>query len=123
MIFDTSVWIELFRGTSEGLRVAEILKKDQIITSVVSLAEIRGWFAKHDLPFDAFLTNLKASCVFVPLHEEIALQAGILHATLRKVDNSFGMIDAIIYATARYYNQVLLTKDNHFRALDSVEML
>ncbi len=123
MLFDSSAWIELFKGTSEGLKVKEILKSEDVITSIVSLAEIRAWFAKNNKSFDEFLGNIKETSTIVSLKETMALQAGIFYHIRRKEVSSFGMIDSIIYATAQYYNHLVLTTDNHFKGLEGVELL
>jgi predicted nucleic acid-binding protein len=51
------------------------------------------------------------------------VRAGALYARVRKNRAKFGMIDAIILATANEHKQILLTFDNDFRGLPGVKVL
>jgi predicted nucleic acid-binding protein len=60
MLFDTSTWIEFFRGTERGKKVRQYFKTEENFTGIITLAEITNWRLKNELE-DKFIHMLMRS--------------------------------------------------------------
>lgn len=126
MLVDSSAWLEYFMGTEVGEKIRDIVEDNEILyTSPVIIAEILS----KSIRTDGYSRGKERAgfilerCVVVPLEEEIALLAGRIHGEKKKEDKGFGMMDALILATAKYREIKVLTKDRHFENLDEGAML
>ncbi|MFH1773589.1 MAG: type II toxin-antitoxin system VapC family toxin [Methanobacteriota archaeon] len=121
MLIDSFAWIEYFMGTNKGIEVKKIVDDTTIAyTSPIITAEIYSKSIRADGIEKAeerkdFILH---RCVFVPADEEIALEAGKIHAQMK-----IGLADAFILATASKKNTRILTGDPHFKGLENVEFL
>ena len=59
----------------------------------------------------------------VELDEEIGIKAGEIHAEMGPKVKNFGMIDALILASAIKRDLMILTGDKHFEHFDNVIMI
>jgi len=124
-LFDSSAWVEYLLGSSKGEEVFKILKQNKneiysipiIISEVVSRAKREKQNA--DISFRAITMNSKV----LEVSPEIAKEAGLLHAEMKKKKRDFGLIDAIIWVVAKKLNAKLVTCDFHFRAFKNVVLL
>ena len=126
MLIDTSAWIEYFMGTREGEKVRDVVESDRVLyTSPVIISEVLSKSIRTDgLEKGKERAEFIAErCVVVPIDEEIGLLAGKIHGEMKTKDKSFGMIDAIILATARHKKIKVLTKGRHFEGLEEAVML
>ncbi len=123
MLLDTSVWIEFFKGSMIGEKVWEVLRSHGCYTSVASLAEVTSWCIKNNKDATTAVGRIKKMSKVLPLTEEIAQIAGKIHTNRRKIVSKWGMIDAMVYATARFYSQQVLTKDVQFEGLENAIVL
>jgi len=126
MLIDSFAWIEYFMGTDKGIEVKKIVDDTTIAyTSPIIIAEIYSKSIRTDGIEKAeerkdFILH---RCVFVPADEEIALEAGKIHAQMKKKVRDFGLADAFILATANKKNTRILTGDPHFKGIENVEFL
>lgn len=123
MLLDTYAWIELFIGSEKGARVKELTTGSESFTSVISLSEIVVWSLRNNKDPKYFLDQVKEYSTVLYLNDEIAELAGNLSFEIKKTEKTFGLSDALIYATAQIYGLKLLTGDEHFRNLKDVIML
>ena len=123
MLLDTYAWIELFIGSEKGARVKELTTGLESFTSIISLSEIVVWALRNNKDPKHFLDQVKEYSTVLYLNDEIAELAGKLNFEIKKTEKTFGMADALIYATSQIYNLKLLTGDDHFKSLDDVVML
>ena len=124
MLFDTYAWIELFTGSDEGRKVEELIKSEaKIYTSILSLAEIAVWCLRNQRNVEERLDIVKKYSEILDLNEKIAETGGRINFETRKTVKDFGMMDALIYSSARIYGLKLVTGDGHFRNLEDVVML
>ena len=121
---DSSAWIEYLEGSYNGERVHQILSKEDeiysislIISEVVSRARRKKQNA--DIPFRAIISNSK----ILDITPEIAKEAGILHADMKKKISDFGLVDAIIWTVAKKLNAKLVTCDSHFKGFKEAVLL
>jgi len=123
MLLDSCAWIEFFEGSETGLRVKDVLRSTECFTSIVSVAEITEWSLKNGFEVEEFIGTIRGSSTILILNNEISESAGKINFENKKSIKNWGMLDALIYATARFYGLTTLTKDNHFSELEDVEML
>ena len=122
-VVDTSAWLEYYLGSRKGLDIKDIIEKGRLATSIITIAELSDKYARHNDSFDDLFQFINSRSVILPISMEIALESGKIKSELRKKFKQFGLVDAIIYLTAKLNNSILLTGDNHFKGLSNVEII
>jgi predicted nucleic acid-binding protein len=124
-VLDSFAWVEYFRGTDAGRAVAEELEGALVGTPLVVLAELRDKYVREAIPeWPRDLAFIKAMTTFLPEDERIAVRAGETKNRMRAEGRrEFGLIDSIVYETARAMDAVLVTGDPHFRGVRDVRFL
>ncbi len=123
MLLDTYAWVEFFLGTEKGAVVKRILEKEKCFTSIVSIAEIIHWCLRNNLEETNFINVVERLSVVLNLNKEIVVFGGKINFHNKIKIKNWGMIDSLIYSTARFYNLIVLTGDSHFKNLEGTEML
>lgn len=123
MLLDTYAWVEFFLGTEKGEKVEKFLEKEECFSSIISIAETSEWCLKNRFRADFFIERIKRLSKVLKLNEDIVKFAGKINFENKKTIKNWGMIDSLIYATARIYGLKFLTGDKHFEDLMGVEML
>ena len=125
MLLDTSAWIELFQETDKTIIIKNVLETEENFTSAITFAEIVNWCLrnKKEDKITAYLGGIKNGSTVLNLNEAIIISAGKLNYERKKTVKNWGMADSLILATSLFYNLKILTKDNHFKDLENVEML
>ncbi|OGS48801.1 MAG: hypothetical protein A3K68_04275 [Euryarchaeota archaeon RBG_16_68_13] len=124
-VLDSFAWVEYFRGTEAGRAVAGELEAALVGTPLVVVAEIRDKYVREQIPdWSSDLAFIKSMTALLPEDEPIAVRAGETKNRMRDEGRSdFGLIDAIIYETARAVDATLVTGDPHFRGVRGVRFL
>ncbi len=121
-LIDAYAWIEYLEGTEQGEKVKKILKEHKCFTSAVTLAEVvskaKRTNTDPEIAFQAITLNSKV----LPVNEDTANRAGIIHAEKRKKIKDFGLADSFILAQ-RAKKQKILTGDAHFKGIENVEFM
>ena len=125
MLLDTSAWIELFQETDRTAIVKNVLETEENFTSAITFAEIVNWCLrnKKEDKITAYLEGIRNGSTILDLNEAIIISAGKLNYERKKIVKNRGMADSLILSTSLFYNLKILTKDNHFKDLENVEML
>ena len=123
MLIDTYAWIELFQESEEGMEVKKVLHDQNNSTSIVAISKIVVWALKNNIDPEKYIDFVRELSGILEVTDAISILAGRLNFEIRKNIGDFGMIDSIIYATAKFYNLQVLTGDKHFQGLDGVIML
>ena len=123
MILDTSAWVEFFIESEKGELVKNILQAEKCCSSIVTLAEISNWALRENQNGKECLKFIVSIAKILNLTHEISFLAGELNFQRKKNVKNWGMVDSFILATALIYDLKILTKDNHFRDLENVEIL
>ncbi len=109
VVLDSSAILALILGEPGGETVAAQLH--DAVTSTVMLAEVYGYAARNDHPFDAYDAFFQSSRIeVVPLGSGEAEFAGRLVATTRSAGLSLG--DRCCLALARSRDTPVLTADH-----------
>jgi predicted nucleic acid-binding protein len=117
-VIDTSIWIEIFRGTDLGAQHKPLLATPlNIIVPTIVQYEIFKWLVRERTIDDANrILTFTGDCQVMELTTAIAVLASELSA-MHKLHTT----DAIIYATAQMHDVKVLTCDAHFKDLPGVE--
>ena len=113
VLIDSWAWIEYFRGSKSGEKVRKYIEgKEKAIISTINIAEVYRWILRFydQKTADEKIDAMKERCFVIPVDEEIAVMAAKI-----KHEEKMGLGDAIICATARKENAILLTGDSNFR--------
>ena len=124
-VIDSHSWIEYFIDTEKGRKLAKTIESsdNEVFTSVISIAEICSIFKREGRdPLLAYKNIINLSTIH-GISPEIARDAGIFHAEIRKRIKNFGMADCIILLTARKLNAKILTGDPHFKGFKEAVMI
>jgi predicted nucleic acid-binding protein len=118
LVVDTSIWIEIYRGSELGRRHLPLLSTpEELIVPTLVQYEIYKWLSRERTAEEATLAiTFTSECQVRELTTEIAVLAAELAATHRLHTS-----DAIIFATAQVHEAALVTCDAHFKDLPGVE--
>ena len=124
-VLDSHAWIEYFRGTKAGEKVKEKIEGKNCITPTIVIAEIADKDGKENYPyFDSDMEFVETNSQIIGLDANTARNSGKLKNAVRKqYRTNFGLADAIVLATARAANAVVVTGDYHFKKLKNVEFI
>lgn len=126
MLLDSHAWLEYFMGTEKGALVKKLIEgKALLYISSIVLAEVYSKSVRTDglEKADTRKDFMLRRCVLILDDEKIAIEAGRLHAEMKRKVNDFGLADAFIIAAARKKGVKVLTGDDHMKTLNDVEML
>jgi predicted nucleic acid-binding protein len=123
MLLDTSAWIEFFIGSEKGKRVKEILYINDCYTCIVTMAEVTNWAFKEKISVKPLIEAIKNLSNIIELDEDISVLAGKLNFERKKLNKKWGMLDSFILASGTIYGLKILTKDNDFKDISTVELL
>jgi predicted nucleic acid-binding protein len=117
-VIDTSIWIEVFRGSDLGRKHLPLLSTpEDIIVPTIIQYEIFKWLSRERTVEEATLAiTFTGECHVRELTTELAMLAAELSAI-----HKLHATDAIILATARWHEVPLVTCDAHFEGLPGVE--
>jgi predicted nucleic acid-binding protein len=123
-VLDTSAWAAFFEDSTAGSRIEALLIGSNVATSVLSVAELADYYARHEelAPlWDEDFLFVQTATDLVPVTPPMADAAGKTKTLRRKVVSKFGLLDALILETARAYGAVLVTTDADFKGMPGVE--
>lgn len=91
------------------------IDEQEIFVSIVQLAELADWAVKNRIPAKERISAIKELAYIVPLDEQICLDAALIKRLRREMGYAdFGLLDAIILATARSIGHKVMTLDSDF---------
>ena len=115
-IIDSYAWIEYLDGSHKGDKVREVLAKDgeiYIIALTVSEVISRAKRKSKDttIAYETIIMNSK----IIDITPEMANDAGLFHAEIRKRIKDFGLVDSLMLIAAHKLGAKILTGDAHFK--------
>jgi predicted nucleic acid-binding protein len=119
-ILDSSVWLEIFAGTSLGRKYLHLAENtDLLIVPAISLYEVfKKILHRRDEHLALqIIAQMKRGTV-VNLDLELSLNAARLSQM-----HSLPMADSIILATAQKHKATLWTMDSDFSGIDGVKFI
>lgn len=119
-LVDSSGWLEFFTDGQHAARFAEPLAdRSRLLVPTIIIYEVfKVVMRERDEGAALQVAALLRQGFVADLSEDIALKAARLSSALK-----LPMADSIILATARLYNAVIWTQDEHFSGIDGVKYL
>ena len=114
-LIDSSAWIEYMEGGNSGKEVSEFLKKGEIFSLSLIIAEVISKVKRMGKDSDLAYKIISSNSKILEVNPEIAKESGLLHAEIKKQKKNFGLIDSIILVSTRKLKAILITKDTHFK--------
>lgn len=120
ILVDSCGWLEYFtEGPQADKYYAYLKKTHEVIVPTIVLYEVYKKIKKETSEEQALLAVAQMqSGVVVQLKESTALSAAD-----HSLQFSLPMADAIVYATAKAENALLVSSDEHFKGLEQVEFI
>jgi predicted nucleic acid-binding protein len=126
-LLDTWAWIEFYIGSEKGKEIYRKIEEEKCYTPLVSLAEISDNYQSGNLKSDNKWKEIRgyveSKTQIINLTPEICGNAGKIKQEEREKFPDFGLMDAIILATARKHDLELITGDKHLKDKERVEKL
>lgn len=124
ILIDSYAWIEFFLGSPKGKKVKDTLDRGDCSTPLIVIAELAAKYASQaPTQWSSRLEFIQEKTEILPLTLEIASEAGRTRQKMREERDRFGLADAIIYETAKFFDHSILTGDPHFKGLPRVIFL
>lgn len=119
-IVDTCGWIEwLMNSKLSSAFESYLARPANLLVPTLVQYELYKWVCREKSAATALeIVGITENATIIPLDTSLALYA----ADLAK-EHGLAMTDAIIYATSRKHNALLITSDKHFQHLPHVEFL
>ena len=116
-VVDSSAWIEYFSGSESGRMVSEIIddEKNEILTTVITIAEISSFFKKEDKDFEKAYTIILKNSKVIYLNGESAKNLGKLYAEVKSKNKKFSFADSLVLFVAKKHIAKIVTKDFDFK--------
>ena len=118
-VVDSSGWVEYFQDGPRAQAYERYLKRPDLLVPTIVLYEVYKLIRREASEEEALVAvaRMKAAQA-VPLDEALALEAADLSLAHR-----LPLADAVVYASVRAHQALLVTGDQHFRDLPGVEYL
>ena len=124
VVIDSYAWIEYFKGSEQGRKVAPHIEGGHGLTSFVVVAELSAYYAHEKMEaWQERYRFIESKSAILELTLEIAKAAGRTRQEMRKERPKFGLIDALIYETAKSLKATVISGDPHFEGLPNVIFL
>lgn len=124
-VIDAYAWVEYFKGSLVGEKVRRIVETHdhKIITNILTLSELASSYGRDGLSFETEeKVILSLSSIYHP-DISFTVEAGKLHAALRKERKHIGLADIHVLLTARRLGGKVVTGDKDFRGIKEVIMI
>jgi len=119
ILVDSTGWVEHLTDGPLAEEYAEYLSTPDLLVPTTVLYEVYK-FLRREISEQVAVgaaARLKSARV-VPLDDQLALEAADL-----SLEHGLAMADAVIYATARHYDALLVTSDADFAELPGVQYI
>jgi len=118
LVLDSWAWLELFRGSKEGSAIDQkIATAPESFTSAITLAEVVSVSARRGRPTGDKAAAIRIQSKVVVPSAEDAIEAGLLHAEMKKNVPNFSLTDAFVLQLARKLDARVLTDDPDLRGI------
>lgn len=127
IIVDASALVEYAFATEKGLVAKEIIenKENVILIPSIVIGELTSKLERSGMKdIEQLVNNLGEYSIAVPVNWKTCLNAGKIHAKLRKIERTISLVDCIVIVIAEEHgNALILTCDPHFKHYKNVKLL
>ena len=116
-VIDSYAWVEYLKGSEKGITVRKLIESEENenFTSLIAVSEVVSSIIRQDMDFKAAKEKMFELSNIDILEKEDFVQAGMIHAEMRKTIKDFGLGDCFVLLLARKINAKILTGDLHFK--------
>lgn len=114
---DASAWIDYFKGTPRGKKVAEIIGKKTIYVSTITVYEVAAVLGKEGGDVESIVRSILDRAITIHVSSEIAGNAAQFYKVARVKKPKLSAGDAITFVTADDFGLQLITCDNDFQGM------
>lgn len=122
-VLDTYAWVEYFQASKKGEIVKELIENHKIATPIIVFAELADSYFRAGEELGERHNFIIANSTIINLTTEICIEGAKTKNGMRKIEKDFGLIDGIMYATAKELKAKLVTGDPHFKNVKDVVLL
>lgn len=122
-VIDSWAWIEYLVGSEPGRKAKDIIENEDILTSIVTVAEITSKMARAGKDVGSVFSSIASLSKIIVGNPEFAKGVGILHSQVKKKIPNFSLGDAFVLHTAKTLNAKVLTGDSDFKTIKGAVML
>jgi len=124
LVLDAWAWVEYLSGSESGRKVDEAIQGSQEIwVSVASVAEVASKYRRSGRDEAPAMRAITTVSKVGELGLEDAIQAGKIHAELKRKVPNFSLADSFVLQLARKVGARVLTGDPDFNGLKEAELI
>ena len=121
IIIDAYAWIEYLDGSESGLKIKEFLEKEnELFTLTLTIAEVISRAVRVGADTSTAYNAIAYNSNIIDINRDIAREAGLIHAKIKKEIKDFGLIDSFLLAVANKIGAKIITGDKHFKGIKNV---
>lgn len=120
ILLDTSFLIELLIEKEKAVMKAQEIDAEPTVISSVTVYEL--FIGAYQLKKISDIEEICETMEIIAPDKRIAKRAAFLQLSLRQEGNEIPAFDALIAATAMEINAVILSKDEHFKRVDGLQV-
>jgi predicted nucleic acid-binding protein len=122
-VIDAWAWVEYLDGTKKGAAIENYLKKDEVFTCLVTVAEVISKAHRKGMDSNEALSAISSLSRIAGLNALSAKETGVLHAAMKKSRPNFSLGDAFVLHTAKSLHCKVLTGDPDFNGLKEAMLI
>lgn len=124
-VLDAYAWLEYFEGSNKGQLIREFLmnNKNFYFVNKLTFAEVISVVKRKGLNVGIASNAMATLSKVYDGDVSFYLEAGLLHAEIKKKIKDFGLADAFVLLTARKLNAKVITGDSHFKSFKNEVLL
>ena len=126
MILDTDILVALLKGEPDAIQTIRALeeKNDRIATTAVTAYELLKGAYISSKPKENIekVQEIISNVQVLDLTLKACEEASKIYRDLRKAGSLIGEFDALIAAIARTYDEIIMTRDEHFTFIRGIKV-
>ena len=126
MILDTDILVALLKGEPDAIQTIRALeeKNDRIATTAVTAYELLKGAYISSKPKENIekVQEIISNVQVLDLSLKACEEASKIYRDLRKAGSLIGEFDVLITAIARMYDEIIMTRDEHFTFIRGIKV-
>jgi predicted nucleic acid-binding protein len=126
LILDTDILVALLKGEPDAIQTIRALeeKNDRIATTAVTAYELLKGAYISSKPKENIekVQEIISNVQVLDLTLKACEEASKIYRDLRKAGSLIGEFDALIAAIARTYDEIIMTRDEHFTFIRGIKV-
>lgn len=115
-LIDAYSWIEYLEGSLIGEKLHKLLQEDnEIYVLPITIAEVVSKVKRKKGNFETAYEAVISNSKIFETTPRIAKEAALIHAEMRQKNSSFGIVDSLLIASAKFLGAKIVTGDRHFK--------